>query len=187
VTILYPSAFYESLPAQFDGVFHWDYLDEVLRPIRNIRCADVDALVEINNMFLSIETKNPGVAIPLGQRLRTDALLRTGLVTHLDIWGKETPVAWQWRQPHPRGDSETYTDEDGRARIAAGVRKWAHWADQLSAAARDYRWLSSAWRNSCLQAREQFTYDCLNPALGGLAGTPLGQAAVARAESLRRP
>jgi hypothetical protein len=187
MAILYPHAFYESLPAQFDGVFHWDYIDEVLQPIRGIRCADVDALVEINGMFLSIETRNPGKAIPLGQRLRTDALLRTGLVTHLDIWGKEIPVQWQWRQPYPRGDSDTQSDDDGRARIAASVSKWAHWANQVPPPARDYRWLAAAWRGACWQAREQFTKDCLNPSLGGLAGTPLGQAAIARAESLKRP
>lgn len=183
MTILYPSAFYESLPAQFDGVFHWDYLDAVLQPIRGIRCADVDALIEINGMFLSIETRAPGKVIPTGQRWRTDALLQTGLVTHLDIWGKDIPVQWQWRQHGV--DRDVATAEDGRARIAASVSRWAHWADQLSVAARDYRWLSAAWRGSCAQAREQFTKDCLNPSLGGLAGTPLGQAAIARAESLR--
>lgn len=186
MTILYPSAFYESLPAQFDGVFHWDYIDEVLRPIRGIRCADVDALVEIKGLFLSIETRNPGKAIPGGQQLRTDALLRTGLVTQLEIWGKDIPTRWQWRHGYPcRRDDDFQTHTDGRAAIAERVRRWAHWADTLSVPARDYHWLTAAWRNACPDAREQFAKDCLNPSLGGLAGTPLGQAAIARAESLR--
>ena len=96
-TILYPAAFRKSLPADFDGAFHWEYINDVLRPIRKIRCSDIDAMPEINGMFFSFETKNLGVEISDATERRTKALLRTGLVTHVDIWGKKYPTQWRFR------------------------------------------------------------------------------------------
>ena len=183
-TILYPDAFWRSPPAAFDGLFHWEYINEVLQPIRGIQCADVDAMVEIKGLFLSIETKDSGVPIPTGQQLRTNALLRTGLVTHLDIWGKKVPT--RWRLQTGGGVDEIAEAADGREQIAARISQWAHWADRLPLVARDYRFLMSAWRCACPSARELFAKDCLNPSLGAFAATPLGQAALVRAEILGR-
>jgi hypothetical protein len=185
-TIIHPQAFMRSPPAAFDGAFHWQYINDVLRPYRGIQCADVDAMVEMSGVFLSFETKDEGVDIPWGQEQRTRAFIDSGLVAHFDIWGKEKPTRWAlrswWNQ---RGDF--HEDGDCRNAIADRVAAWAKWADSFryNPAHRDLVGLRAAWRRACAEAREQFAKDVLNPSFGNFESTPLAQAALARARILR--
>jgi hypothetical protein len=81
-TVLYPKAFHEAPPANFSGAFHWEYINEVLRPRRGIQLTDVDGMSEINGLFLHVETSNIDKEQDVGRRLqlrpsRTPARPRT--------------------------------------------------------------------------------------------------------------
>jgi len=60
-------------PAQYDGVFLWDFLAGAFGP--TIRPMDFDGVIEYRGYFLVFETKNPGVEPPTGQLRAFDALL----------------------------------------------------------------------------------------------------------------
>lgn len=61
-------------PAQYDGVFLWDFLGGAFGA--SIRPMDFDAVVERRGAFLVFETKAPGVPLPTGQRLTLERLVQ---------------------------------------------------------------------------------------------------------------
>ena len=69
-----PEVFDRYLPAQFDGVFLWDFLKGAFGP--TIEPMDFDGVVERRGSFLVFETKAPGVPVPDGQRITLETLLR---------------------------------------------------------------------------------------------------------------
>jgi len=69
------------LPAGFDGVFEWDFLDGAFGP--SIRPMDHDCVVERNGQFLVFETKQAGVALQAGPRRAFEAEQALGCFTHV--------------------------------------------------------------------------------------------------------
>lgn len=54
----------------------------------HIRITDVDGLVERNGQFLLIETKRPGIPVPMGQRILFDRITKQPNWHVLIIWGE---------------------------------------------------------------------------------------------------
>lgn len=103
-----PSRFNESLPAGFDGQFHWDFLQGAFGPV--VMPMDFDGVVERNGRFLLFETKIENASIPVGQRRSLEAAWKTGAFTILILWGKSSETlcmasVWdEWGDriaPHP--------------------------------------------------------------------------------------
>jgi hypothetical protein len=201
MTILYPKTFHESPPYNGDGIFEWDYIDAVTckygamkntiilqdgRTIemgKGITGSDIDRCDELNGLFLTFETKNPGVNVPFGQQMRNNQLLATGLVTHLDIWGKKIPKEWRlrrWQREDLHGEGD-----DCRTEIAKYVEGWCRWAKNMTLGQVAHRALCAAWFRAPKDIRDQFAKDVLNPSLGILADTPLGIAAIERSAKLK--
>lgn len=85
-----PNAFQLATPANFDGVFDWDFLCSAFPG--KIEPTDIDANVEINGHVLRFETKTPGYEIPLGQRrfICADLVKYGRHVTWLLLTGKQS-------------------------------------------------------------------------------------------------
>lgn len=86
MALQYQRRFEEWLPADFDGLFHWDFLKDWLP--RGIEPHDFDAVIEIGGNFLVFETKNDGARISVGQRIALNALLQYPNWTVLILFGK---------------------------------------------------------------------------------------------------
>lgn len=80
--------FSESLPARFDGVFEWDFLDECFAPTK-IKPMDLDAIIERKGHFLVFETKPERAQnFPVGQGITLKALHNVGCFTIIVLYGK---------------------------------------------------------------------------------------------------
>lgn len=81
-----------------EGIWDWSILKGALGG--RIEPTDLDGFVERRGQFLVLETKRPGVGIPVGQRLTFEALVRLPQFTVIVIWGKrDEPQAVQvWTQ-----------------------------------------------------------------------------------------
>jgi hypothetical protein len=185
ITIIYPDAFARSPPAQFDGVYHWEFWQSAINR-RNIRPADIDAAVEIKSFFLMAETKDAGISLVEddGQGRTRRALINTGLVTFIYQWGKKDPVQWQWETW--REKSPIYTEvRNGptmKHDIGDFIRRWADHHDLLDP--------NLVWRRRAIEAalhnappiieielHEQLRRRA-RAALGSYVETPLGQTVV---------
>ncbi|UCD59140.1 MAG: hypothetical protein JSV16_08640 [Candidatus Hydrogenedentota bacterium] len=95
--IEHPDAFQSWLPAQYDGVFAWDFLIPAFarqNQLSPIRPSDFDGVVERRGRSLIYETKtDASVPLPLGQRNALEAYmaLRPGFITIVHVIGK----TWQ--------------------------------------------------------------------------------------------
>jgi hypothetical protein len=143
-TILYPKAFWRSLPAGFDGAFHWEWLEDGVHHIRGITPDDRDGIVEINHYTLQVETKGPTSEISRGKTIELEAAVDTGLVTVMAVWGKESPERCRIR----KFKKSWYTlDQGGYSSLSAAmtgfVKSWADWADRKP---------KDAWRRTLIQA-----------------------------------
>lgn len=100
----------------------WTPFNEAFDQTR-IRITDIDGAVERNGRLLFIETKLPGVEIPLGQKLLFDRLSQIPGVCVLIVWGKPNmpEKAQLWR----RGEA-VKTSREG---MIAYVRSWFKWAN----------------------------------------------------------
>lgn len=67
------------------GLWDWGCLDNCFPG--KIKVTDIDGLVERKGHFLVLETKSPGVPIPLGQQIMFKNLQRSGLFTIVVVWG----------------------------------------------------------------------------------------------------
>lgn len=74
MAILYPERFKRAKPANFDGVFEWDWLESAFTG--KIKPMDIDAIIERKGYFLCFETKDIGVEIPDGQRFLFTRLIK---------------------------------------------------------------------------------------------------------------
>jgi hypothetical protein len=106
MTITYPGAFHRNPPAQYDGLFDWEYLRGCFP--RGIMPMDFDANVELGNgrHFITFETKNAGVAISNAQHDCLMRLARLGSHTVILQWFKGREAGeWQWvrRDSRERG------------------------------------------------------------------------------------
>ena len=134
--------FYDEKPANFDGIFEWDYLIPVLRKAtgRDVQPMDIDCHVEINGQHMVIETKQPEKDVPKGQRAALLQLWAKGDHMVIFMWGKEQPVRLEVFYPHgerrlyswkqllkKKGDIE---EEAGIMFVLDVVYRWAKWADE---------------------------------------------------------
>jgi hypothetical protein len=84
-----PDEFNRALPAGYDGVFAWDFLDSAFdRENTNITPMDLDAVVERRGRFLFYETKNVGQTVQTGQRITLQELLKYPKMSVLFVNGK---------------------------------------------------------------------------------------------------
>lgn len=131
-------AFYESLPAGFDGEFDWDWTDGCFVR-RNgeetrIKPMDADGLVERGGNFLLFETKEVGKDVPGGQLYTMQALYRLGCFTMLYVYGKKSPeMLASWDAPDFRDG--VVMDESKPVPVTvqqarAFVHKWFLYADE---------------------------------------------------------
>jgi len=77
--IEHPNTFNLMRPAQFDGVFNWDFLDGVFP--RKIKPLVFDAVIEVNGYILIFETKTSNSTIPKGQLYTLESVIRGGFAT----------------------------------------------------------------------------------------------------------
>jgi hypothetical protein len=127
MAIKYPKKFMSKLPAGWDGEFEWDFLETAFgakgMPM------DFDAVVERYVNFLLFETKSLGKAVPKGQLITFDALIKTGYWTIFFLWmdSKNRPVKMEtW---HHNG---TVTDVKNTDMYTVWVRAkaWYKWASK---------------------------------------------------------
>jgi hypothetical protein len=72
------------------GFWDWDDVSALLPG--KMKVSDIDGFVEVNGSFLILETKTPGVPIPLGQKIAYERLQKTKLFTVLYLWGEKGAV-----------------------------------------------------------------------------------------------
>jgi len=135
-------AFNRSKPANFDGVFDWDFLKEG-GAFGNTRIEpfDFDGVVERNGYFLVYETKDEGKEIPLGQKIALESAVKTGFFIVFVIWGKTDCGRLEiWSR-----DSETgkvkykKMDESSREIVLEYTSRWYEWVDGLEKPVYDYQ------------------------------------------------
>lgn len=68
------------------GLWDWGMLDPCFPG--KIKVTDIDGLVERKGHFLVLETKSPGVTIPLGQEIMFKRLQQSRMFTVVVVWGK---------------------------------------------------------------------------------------------------
>src|SRR3990167_1307858 len=88
MTLFNEKRFAEWLPADFDGVFHWGFLQGCF-PRQSIEPHDFDAVVEIGGNFLQFETKADNARISGGRRDTINALLENPRWTVFIVFGKQ--------------------------------------------------------------------------------------------------
>jgi len=103
MTILHRETFNSFLPANFDGVFEWDFLCPVFEGT-NIKPMDIDCIVERKGKFLVFETKSPGKEIPLGQTITLESLVKTGYFVIIILWAKKPEEINSWQVWFKKGD-----------------------------------------------------------------------------------
>lgn len=99
-----------NLPAFIDGLWDWGFLDNCFFPTK-IKITDIDGMVERNGKFLMIETKQPGVTIPVGQRIMFDKWIAAGN-SCLIIWGKQGIPPYKIMYQTPTGTVEVSDVDD---------------------------------------------------------------------------
>ncbi len=87
-TIYDKKKFVKSLPAEYDGIFDWSWVEGIFP--RGIMPTDVDGMIELHGHFFIFETKGTEFTmVPRGQLYLIEALLRTGYFTVMIVWGDE--------------------------------------------------------------------------------------------------
>lgn len=80
--------------AFLEGIWDWGCLDDCFPG--KMKITDIDGFFERKGKFLVLETKQPGVTVPLGQEIMFKNMQRTGLFTVIVVWGeKNNPVEIQ--------------------------------------------------------------------------------------------
>lgn len=112
----------------FDGFWNWDILDGCFGKT-NIKPSDIDGVTERNGKFLFIETKTPGVEVPMGQRILLNNLvnLKNGFVFVIIIWGNTDNPEYA-QTISTLGTSEIF--ECNIEKFRALVWKWFCYADK---------------------------------------------------------
>jgi hypothetical protein len=89
MSIKYSKRFSEARPANFDGIFDWDFLLPAFAGTR-IQPTDIDGMVERYGRFLLFETKQPGKHLEQGQVIALEnlILLGKGRIMLMILYGK---------------------------------------------------------------------------------------------------
>jgi hypothetical protein len=91
-TVCNPETFAKNLPASFDGAADWGVILEALRsvtPHTKIAPMDIDCALEVNNAFIIVESKLPGVKVPTGQMITLSRLYNNLDATIIITNGKQ--------------------------------------------------------------------------------------------------
>lgn len=111
------------------GVWDWGFLDDCFGET-NIRLTDIDGAVERHGKYLFIETKQPGVDIPVGQKIFFDGQVKQGNAV-MFVWGhKNQPERIRVITPHVDKTFES-ADTELMKEIVSGWFKQAN-KSQLS-------------------------------------------------------
>ena len=102
--IKYQNTFKDATPANYDGLFDWDFLLPAFKKTK-IQPMDIDAVIERKGHILMFETKNTGIPIPLGQKITLETFIKLGKekITIFILYGK-TPKTinsmeiWTYKQ-----------------------------------------------------------------------------------------
>lgn len=115
------------------GIWDWSILDGCFGET-HIKPTDIDGLVERNECFLILETKQPGAQLPLGQERMFRALVKRAGAVVIVVWGERNrPERLRvFSQKHPDG-KEIEDTKDG-ARLRLYVSAWFKRANERRAA-----------------------------------------------------
>lgn len=137
-----------SLPAGFDGIWDWSFLNKhyCFGVGTSITPMDLDAIIERNGRFIVFETKGSivdsygnisPIPIPKGQQLTLAALFKLGCVTQVIIRcdvGKKHITSFQYRFPNDNTFTKmtlgNVSSADMQKEIAKIVKMWYRDADQ---------------------------------------------------------
>ena len=137
--------FDQSLPADYSGLFAWDFLMKygAFGYNNKIQPMDLDACIERNGRFLIFETKGKGVPIPKGQQLTLNALLDNGSFTLFIIkmelieGEKSIDVITHFSYMFPNDKEMTHVNLEGLSNverlklIAKHAKIWFNDADRM--------------------------------------------------------
>ena len=70
-----------------NSLWDWSVLDGCFGDTR-IRPTDIDGCIERKGKFLVLETKGVGVEVKQGQKMTFDAMIKTGVISIVVIWGE---------------------------------------------------------------------------------------------------
>lgn len=152
--------FQDWLPAGFDGQFHWDCLKGAFGP--SIMPMDIDGIVERNGRFFVFETKHSeDVSIPFGQQRSLKALVKTGFVSVMVLYGKSADEITSYIIWHE--NTERLIKPANVELVYARCAQWYEWVnslpapeypDQLRAVIADLRMENNQlrWENSQLRS-----------------------------------
>jgi len=156
-TVKYPRAFKRAPPANYDGVFDWEFLLPAFNGT-NIRPTDLDAIVERFLHVLILETKAPSVVVPVGQRILLEAMVRIGQgnVCVMVVHGKVAPdiasiEEWHWDVKERRICK--FKKACNSADVFKRVSIWFQWANGNI---RNKEW-ETRWRALWLSTRLEVT------------------------------
>jgi hypothetical protein len=95
-TIRKPEIFLRSPSAGFDGIMHYQWVNEAFRESEGfastrITGMDFDCVVERCGHFLDIESKDEGTSVPLGQQITLGKRYMINGDTLMIVWGKKVP------------------------------------------------------------------------------------------------
>jgi len=131
------SKFYRVLPARFDGLFAWDWINATLGPPQ-MRLSDIDGAFERNDYHLMFETKDAGVRTPNGQLLRNKSLVRVGggKIIFIDLEGKtkeefRSMSVWYYNDSVPGKVSEWKPEKNNTQALLDYTSEWFRRADQI--------------------------------------------------------
>jgi len=140
--------FDESRPANYDGLFNWDWLQAVLP--RKIKPMDIDAFTEIGGRLLCWETKKQGVlpSKPQAEALKQLVAAGRGKITVLVHAKSPEEINYVWALYWMR-------EEDGwavfsktpasAADVKWYVKRWAEYAD-VQCDLKENELLAHGWR-----------------------------------------
>ena len=107
------------------SLWDWKILDGCFGNTK-IAVSDIDGVVERNGYTLFLETKRPGVPIPLGQHIMFDRWRKTGFATVIVIFGEannpqEMQIYWK-DKIYPKRPADVDT-------LRQAVTSWFEYAD----------------------------------------------------------
>ena len=115
----------ENPEAYLASLWDWACLDGCFGESK-IKPSDVDGRVERNGKILEIETKLPGVPVPMGQEIMIETLVKVYGFTELIVWGHPgRPEKIELRTPHITKVYENTSMDQLRGIIS----QWYEWAD----------------------------------------------------------
>ena len=134
MTVLYPKRFKEAQAADFDGLFHWDFLLPAFVGTK-ITPTDIDAVIERNGSCLFFETKQKNADIKLGQTITFNTLLHQGrglnFLIFLQAKRPEEIVGWElWNLGKHEIIKKVYHEGDAND-LLQWVDRWFRWASCL--------------------------------------------------------